>query len=72
MEDVFDLLSANTEFGELRKPGKLGKKPEWKIWVFGFNCKVQLNDCIRNATAVCNPRQIQSKTKPENFFLSEK
>ena len=36
--------------------------------------KTKLNDCIRNTTAVCNPRQnpvrqIQSKTK---FSLSEK
>ena len=47
------------------------------------SCKIQLNDCVRNTTAVCNPRQnslrdkIQSKTKssprqnPKNF-LSEK
>ena len=49
--------------------------------------QIQLNDCIQNTTAVCNPRQnsvpdkiqsqtkfsprqIQSKTKSENFFLT--
>ena len=33
-------------------------------FAFAWGCiNLKLNDCIRNTTAVCNPRQIQSETK---------
>ena len=37
-------------------------------------CHIKLNDCIRNTTVVCNPRQnsVRDKIREKNFFVRKR